>query len=67
MNPGPIGGLQRYGYPVALLLVAAAVLPTVVGFGIRRRRLLVGAAANGLGIRKLRKRLDAVRASESGW
>ena len=63
---GPIGGLQRHGYSAALLLAFAAVLPTVLGFGWRRRRLLAGAAANGLALRKLRKRVDAVRATGSG-
>lgn len=59
---GPIGGLQTFGYPVAILLALTAVLPTVIGFGWRRRRLLSGAAVNGLAIRSLRKRFGAAEA-----
>lgn len=63
-NTGPLGKLQRHGYPAALLLVLTAVMPTVLGFALRRRRLLFGAAMNGLGMWKLRRRLDAVRQKE---
>ena len=63
-DPGPLGSLQRYGYPVALLLALTAVLPKMVGFTFRHRKLLFGAAANGLGLWKLRRKFDSARRSE---
>ena len=63
--PGPVGSLQRYGYFAAMVLALAAVLPTVVGFAFRRRKLLVGAAANGLALRTLQKRFHAARRAGS--
>ena len=67
VDPEPFGSLQTYGYPVAALLAVAALMPTVLKFGWGRRKLLLDAATNAFAIRKLRKRLAAVRSAESGW
>ena len=56
-----LGRLQRYGYPLALLLATTAVLPTVFSVVWSRRKLLAGSAANAWSLRRLRKRLDVVR------
>ena len=61
----PLVRLQHHGYAVALLLALTALLPTVVGFAFRRRKLLFGAVAAGLRARKLQARVDAVRTTGS--
>ena len=61
----PVGPLERYGYSVAVLLAVTAVLPTVLGFAARRRRLLFGIATNRLGISLLRRRFDAARSGST--
>ena len=66
VEPGPASGLQRYGYPVALGLAATAVMPALLGFAWRRRKLLLGAALNGVGLWKLRRRFDDARITGRG-
>jgi len=60
----PIDGLQRYGYQVAFLLALTALLPTVIGFWWRRRKLLLQAQPNGSALRTLRARFSALQSSE---
>lgn len=63
VRPRPVAALQRYGYPVALLLAAAAILPTVVAFAARRpTREVVRADTHGTPW--LRALLDTLRSVE---
>ena len=53
----PLARLQDQGYPLAAGLMLVALLPAVLRFVFRRRKLLLGAATAALRMRKWRKRL----------
>lgn len=60
----PLDGLRQYGYAVAVVIAATAMLPAFVGLAWRRRKLLVDVAANAWGVRKLRKAVRAAQPAE---
>ncbi len=59
----PLAKLRVHGYSVAMLLALVPMLPKLVGFAFRRRKLLAKVVGGGLQIRNRRQRLRSARAA----